>query len=103
MDIAIAEQDNIRGAIAWAIRSGSFAIGLELATAMEQFWVATDEREGMRWFARLLEHADAQAVAPEIRAHALRSFGSATDIAGDDEAALGLGPDAGNSRRDRSR
>ena len=33
MDIAFAEQDNIRGAIAWAIRSGSPAIGLQLATA----------------------------------------------------------------------
>ena len=90
MDLAFAEQDNIRGAIAWSVRSGSLAIGLELATAMEQFWVANDEREGMRWFARLLEHPNADAVAPEIRAHALRACGSATDIAGDDDAALRL-------------
>jgi len=90
LDIAIAEQDNIRGALAWAIQSGSVALGLEIATAMEQFWVTDDPREGMRWFGRLLEPLDAEAVAPDLRAHALRAFGSSADIAGHDDTAVKL-------------
>ena len=87
LDIAIAEQDNIRGALAWALASGSITLGTEIAIAMETFWVTQDPREGMRWFAALLEHPEAEAVAPDLRAHALRSYGSSMYIAGDIEAA----------------
>ena len=90
IEIAIAEQDNIRGALGWSVRSGSVALGLEIATAMEQFWVTDGPADGMRWFARLLELPEAEAVAPDIRAHALRAYGSSTDIAGHDEAAVRL-------------
>ncbi|TMM07077.1 MAG: adenylate/guanylate cyclase domain-containing protein [Actinobacteria bacterium] len=90
LEIAIAEQNNIRGALAWTVRSGSFALGLEIATAIEQFWVTDDPREGMRWFGRLLERPDAEAVAPDLRAHALRAYGSSTDISGHDDAAVEL-------------
>jgi hypothetical protein len=86
-DIANADQDNFRGAIAWAIRSGSVGLGLKLASALEWFWVANDPAEGMRWFAGLLERPEAAAVQAEIRADALRAYGSSTDIAGHDEAA----------------
>jgi predicted ATPase/class 3 adenylate cyclase len=86
-DIAIAEQDNIRGALAWALESGSVALGLELATAIDFFWVTHDPREGMGWFQALLERAEAEKVAPRLRADALRSYGGSTDIAGDYEAA----------------
>jgi predicted ATPase/class 3 adenylate cyclase len=86
-DIATAEQDNIRGALAWALSSGSVALGLELATAVDFFWVTEDPQEGMRWFAALLEHPGAKAVPPHLRADALRSYGGSTDLAGQYEAA----------------
>jgi tetratricopeptide (TPR) repeat protein len=86
-DIANADQDNFRGAIAWAISSGSVGLGLKLASALEWFWVANDPAEGIRWFAGLLERPEAEAVQAEIRANALMGYGSSTDIAGHDEAA----------------
>ena len=89
-DIASREQDNIRGALAWAVAGGAPALGLALATSVEWFWIMHDPREGMRWFARLLEQRATGSTAPEIRAHALLSYGGATDIAGDDEAAAQL-------------
>jgi predicted ATPase/class 3 adenylate cyclase len=85
-DIALAEQDNVRGALAWAVKRDARALGLAIATAVEWFWVMHDPGEGMRWFARLLERG-LEAVEPGIRAHALLAYGGATDIAGDDEAA----------------
>ena len=89
-DVAIREQDNIRGALAWAVGSGAHALGLAIATSVEQFWVMQDPREGARWFARLLEPAGAESVPLEIRAHALRAYAASTDIAGDDAAAARL-------------
>jgi hypothetical protein len=86
LHIAIAAQDNVRAALAWALTSGSIALGLRLATAMDMFWTAHDPREGIRWFAALLEHPAAEAVAPDVRAHALRGYASANSIAGQDEA-----------------
>src|ERR1700737_1751565 len=54
---------------------------------MDMFWTAHDPREGIRWFAALLEHPTAEAVAPDVRAHALRGYGSNFAISGDNEAA----------------
>ena len=87
LDIAIAAQDNVAAALAWAVASGSVGLGLELAIAMERFWVTHDPRQGMRWFGALLGRPQADAVAPAVRANALRAYGGATDIAGQDEAA----------------
>ena len=89
-DIALAEQDNVRGALAWSVESGASAFGLAIATSVEWFWIMHDPREGMGWFARLLACPGPEAVAPDIRAHALRAYGGATDIAGDDAAATQL-------------
>ncbi len=86
-DVAIAEQDNIRGALAWALASGSIPLGLELATAIDFFWVTHDPHEGRRWFAALLEHPAAEGAPPHLLADALRSYGGSTDLAGDYEAA----------------
>jgi predicted ATPase/DNA-binding SARP family transcriptional activator len=90
LDLATAAQDNLRAALAWTIESGSVALGLELATAMERYWVTHDPREGMRWFAALFRQPEVSSVAPVLRAHALRAYGSATDIAGDDDDARKL-------------
>jgi predicted ATPase/class 3 adenylate cyclase len=84
-DIGQAEQDNFRAALAWSLESGAIDFGLALATALENFWVSDDPREGIRWFSALFEGA-----APEVseaRGSAWRAFGGATDISGDQAAA----------------
>jgi hypothetical protein len=86
-DIAMLEQDNFRAALAWAARGGDVTVGLEIATALEQFWVLVDPREGMRWYERLFGAAGAEDAPLEVRADSMRSWGSSTDIAGlQDEA-----------------
>jgi hypothetical protein len=86
LELAIAEQDNLRAALDWALETGHATLGLELATAIEQFWVVHDPQEGRRWFEALFAAAG-DAIPPELEAHALRAWGSSTDIAGlDDEA-----------------
>jgi predicted ATPase len=86
-DIAIREQDNLRGALAWTVASDACALGLAIATSAG---VVQDPREAMGWFSRLLERPAAESVPPAIRAHALRAYGGFADIAGDDEAAAKL-------------
>ncbi len=83
LDLAFAEQDNLRGALTWAIGAGEIELCLALATALEQFWVSQDPSEGVRVFSSLLEHPAAATAAPALRAHALRAWGSSTHIAGD--------------------
>ena len=89
LDLALTEQDNLRGALAWAIRSSSIALGLEIATALEQLWTL-DPNEGTRWFERLFNHPRAELVPKSMRAQALRAYGSSTDLAGHDNAAARL-------------
>ena len=88
-DIALAEQDNIRAALSWALEAGEIELGLRLATALEGFWVVLDPREGMRWFAALLARAEDE-VDEDLLASALRAYGSSTDVAGEDAAAQAL-------------
>ena len=90
LDLAAAARDNLRAALAWSLETGSLALGLELATALERFWVTHDPQEGMRWFAALVNHPKMDRVAPAVRANALRAYGSAADIAGRDDAARDL-------------
>jgi predicted ATPase/class 3 adenylate cyclase len=90
LDLAIPEHDNFRGALAWAIRSGDIELGLEIATALEQLWVADDPSEGVRWFERLLETPHATGVPTTTRAHALRAYGSSAHISGDPALAARL-------------
>ena len=82
LDIGLAEQDNFRGALAWALRSGSIALGFEIATALEQLWTLDDPEEGIRWFERLFDRPEAELVSPSLRAEALRAYGSSLGIAG---------------------
>jgi predicted ATPase/DNA-binding SARP family transcriptional activator len=85
--IANAEQDNVRAALTWALATGSIELAFRLAIAMDMFWTANDPREGIRWFAALLEHPGAKAIAPDLRAHALRGYGSSFSLAGDGDSA----------------
>ncbi len=87
LDLAAEARDNLRAALAWSLETGSVALGLELATALERFWVTHDPREGMRWFTALLDHPESGNVAPVVRASALRAYGGTHDITGDHEAA----------------
>jgi predicted ATPase/class 3 adenylate cyclase len=87
LDIANLEQENIRSALSWTIASGAIELGVQLAVAMDQSWVAHDPREGMRWYGALLERPEAEHIATDVRGHALRSLGSCAFIAGDSEQA----------------
>jgi len=83
-DVAIAEQDNARAALAWALGAGEIELGLELAVALEAFWVTHDPREGIRWFEALFgANADIQ---PPLRMRALRAYGTSLSFV-DQEAA----------------
>ncbi len=86
LHVVIAEQDNIRSALSWAIAAEDIALGLRIATAIEQFWVVNDPTEGMRWFAALLERGG-EVDDLRLLAHALRAYASSTDVAGHDEEA----------------
>jgi tetratricopeptide (TPR) repeat protein len=87
LEIANAEQDNVRAALAWALTSGSIELAFSLVIAMDQFWTSHDPREGMRWYAELFDHSGSEAVPPKLRAHALRGYGSSLALAGDSDAA----------------
>jgi predicted ATPase/class 3 adenylate cyclase len=82
LDIAMADVDNFRGALAWTVESEEISLGLETATALEQLWVVVDPTEGVRWFERLLGHPQAESLDPILRAGALRAYGSSLHIAG---------------------
>jgi predicted ATPase/DNA-binding CsgD family transcriptional regulator len=70
------EHDNYRAAMAWAIDgdppdSGRVEAGLRIANALYHFWIIRDyTAEGLRWFERLVEHADDE-IALVVRANAL--------------------------------
>ncbi len=83
LDIAIAEQENIRAALAWAIAADEAELALEILAAMEQFWVTNDPREGSRWFAAVFELTGVDEAALATRGHALRAYGGSAGIAGE--------------------
>ena len=85
LDLAFEEQDNFRGALAWALTHGEVELALELATALEQLWVANDPSEGVRWFTRAFESPESASAS--IRANALRAWGSSAHIGGDPSSA----------------
>jgi predicted ATPase len=79
-DVALAEQDNMRAALDWAADEEP-VLGLELAIALEQFWVSTSPREGAQRFEALLDRA--ADVPVELRARALRDLGGSMEISGE--------------------
>jgi predicted ATPase/DNA-binding SARP family transcriptional activator len=83
-EIALAEQDNMRASLDWALNEDP-VLGLELAMALEQFWVATTPREGKRRFEALLERA--KDIPLDLRARALRDLGGSTEVSGDIDGA----------------
>lgn len=82
-EVANVEQYNIRAALSWTTDNGEVALAMEIAAAMEQFWVTNDPHEGVRLFESVFQMPGADTVSPEIRGHALRSYGSSAFISGD--------------------
>jgi tetratricopeptide (TPR) repeat protein len=62
------ELDNIRAALRWACET-DLESGLQLGTALSQFWAGSYTREGENWLSQLLVQADR--VEPVIKAKAL--------------------------------
>jgi predicted ATPase/DNA-binding SARP family transcriptional activator len=79
-DVVRAEEDNIRSAIAWTIVDGDAALGLELAMALHDHWLAGRAMEGLRHFRTLL--AAGGDVPPELRGRALLGCGMMTFMSG---------------------
>ena len=75
------ERDNIRGTLRWAVNGGDTELGLELAIALELFWLACSVEEGRSWLEALL--FGQAAVRPGLRARALRTCGTLRRYAGD--------------------
>jgi len=78
--IVLAERDDMRAALDWAA-DADLELALELAIALENFWVAHAPHEGQRRLRRLLDGE--AALPPRLRARAIRVYGSASDMSGD--------------------
>jgi len=84
-DLIIPEQDNVRAALSWARDTERIEFGLGLAAALENFWITSDPREGMRWFDSLL--GVGVEVSPRLRLRALLAFASSSYIVDEEQAA----------------
>ena len=84
LELIAAELDNVRGALDWAVVHDP-VLGLEVAVALEEYWVIRDPVEGASWAERLL--ASAPDAPPELRAAGLRALGGTFDIVGERERA----------------
>ena len=78
-ELIASERDNIRSALRWALEGGDAELGLELATALEMFWLAHSVQEGKGWLEALLSRQ--RFAPPELRASALRACGTLTRYA----------------------
>ena len=83
-DVFPPERENLRAAIDWLASAGETELALQLAIALENFWVITDPFEGTRTFERLL----AQGGVPDlVRARGLRCYAGSSFLAGKYEQA----------------
>jgi predicted ATPase/DNA-binding SARP family transcriptional activator len=83
--LVVAEQANLRAAIDRAAAVDDVELALQLAVALENFWVTNDPFEGVRRFETLL--AGAGNVSARLRARALRALGSSAVMTGQHELA----------------
>jgi non-specific serine/threonine protein kinase len=89
----IAEQDNLRAALEWAIQHGQAELGLQLASAAFPFWLwAGHYVEGSMWYDRILSIPTA--LGSELRSAAMTRAGRLRLILGDYPRAEGYGQDA---------
>ena len=78
------ELDNLRAALDWGLDSDP-NLALGLAASLDGFWAVTAPDEGMRRLDALLKRASDAPL--DLRARALRAFGSSANPAGDDAGA----------------
>jgi predicted ATPase len=78
------ELDNLRAAIDWGLDADA-ELALALAASLDGFWAVTAPDEGMRRLDALLKKAPDAPL--DLRARALRAFGSSANPAGDDAGA----------------
>ncbi len=86
---AIADLDNYRAAVDWAVGANRTTVALRLATALGFLWVTSDPIGAMPWFERLL--ADSHDEAGVLRPRALYLYAVLTSIAGEWEQVERLG------------
>jgi predicted ATPase len=80
-ELVLPERDNLRAALDWAAEAGEIELGLRLAIALEQFWVAVAPYEGAR---RVQAFLDRAADLPDVvRARAIRVVGGMIFMTGD--------------------
>ena len=84
--LVIPEHNNIRAALEWTTAAKRGNLGLQLAIALENFWVTTDAVEGRRWLEGLLPSGPAPP--STIHALALRCLGNCATIAGHGDGEL---------------
>jgi tetratricopeptide (TPR) repeat protein len=90
-DVAIAEHNNVRAAIDWAMDADP-VLALRLATTLENFWGSYSPYEASRMFDELEERVDD--APPELEALAARCRGNLTIFTGGVERGLQLYEDS---------
>ena len=90
-DVALAEHNNVRAAIDWALHVDP-VLALRLATTLENFWVSYSPFEASRMFDELVERAGG--APPELLALAARCRGNLAIFTGDVELGLQLYEDS---------
>jgi predicted ATPase len=80
-ELVLPDQDNLRAALDWAADAGEIELGLNLAIALEQFWVAVAPYEGARRVQAFLDRA--VGIPDVLRARAIRVVGGMTFMTGD--------------------
>ena len=83
-DVLPPERENLRAAIDWLSSAGETELALQLAIALENFWVITDPFEGIRTYEQLLSQ---EAVPDLLRARGLRCYAGSSFLAGKYEQA----------------
>ena len=80
-ELVLPEHDNLRAALDWAAGVGEIELGLRIAIALEQFWVAAGPYEGAR---RVQAFLDRAVDLPDVvRARAIRVLGGMVFMTGD--------------------
>jgi predicted ATPase/class 3 adenylate cyclase len=82
-ELVVPEQANIRAALDWLVGADEIELALQLAVALENYWVTTSPAEGTRSLTELLERGED--IPAELRVRAIRALAGAIYIGGDFE------------------